>query len=66
MTFAYISLLALHIALLVLLMPTFHWEFEVFSLIYLKHLIEFGMMVSFINSIVMELTVTSINLLNHF
>ena len=35
-----------------------------FPLIYLKHLIRFGMMVSFINARVMELTVTSLNLLN--
>ena len=41
-------------------------KFVAFFLIYLKHSIEFGMMVSFINSRVMELTVTSLNLLNRF
>ena len=39
-------------------MLTLHWKIVVFSLIYLKHLIEFGMTVSFIN-----LTVISINYL---
>ena len=66
MTLAYISLLQLHITFSVLSMLTLHWKFVAFSLIYLKHSIEFGMMVSFINSRVMELTVTSLNLLNCF
>ena len=66
MTLAYISLFTLHITFSVLLMLTLHWKFVAFSLIYLKHSIEFGMMVSFINSRVMELTVTSLNLLNRF
>ena len=66
MTLAYISLLPLHITFSVLLILTLHWKFVVSSLIYLKHSIEFGMMVFFINSRVMELTVTSLNLLNHF
>ena len=61
MTLAYISLLQLHITFLVLSMLTLHWKFVAFSLIYLKYLIEFGMMVTFINSRVMELTVTSLN-----
>ena len=47
-------------------MLTLHWKIVVFSLIYLKHLIEFGMTVSFINLTVMELTVTSLNLLSSF
>ena len=47
-------------------MLTLHWKFAVFSLIYLKHLIEYGMTVSFINLTVMELTVTSLNLLSRF
>ena len=66
MTLAYISLLPLHITFSVLLMLTLHWKFTAFSLFCLKHSIEFGMMVSFINSKVMELTVTSLNLLNRF
>ena len=66
MTLAYISLLPIHITFSVLLILTLHWKFVALSLIYLKHSIEFGMMVSFINSRVMELTVTSLNLLNRF
>ena len=59
----YITLLPLHITFLVLLMLTLHCKFVAFSLIYLKHSIEFGRMVSFIN---LELTVTSLQLLNRF
>ena len=65
-TLVYISLLQLHIKFSVLLMLTLDWKFVAFSLIYLKHSIEFGMIVSFINSRVMELTVTYLNLLNRF
>ena len=61
MTLAYFSWFPLHITFPVLLKLTLHWEFAVFSLIYLKHSIEFGMMISLINSRVMELTVTSLN-----
>ena len=57
-TLVCISLLRLHITYSVFLMLTFHWRFLAFSLSYLKHLIKFGMMVSFINSRVMKLTVT--------
>ena len=66
MTLAYIILLPLHKTFSVLLMLTLYWKFVAFSLIYLKHSIEFGMKASFINSKIMELTVTSLNLLNHF
>ena len=66
MTLAYIILLPLHITFSVLLMLTFYWKFVAFSLIYLKHSIEFAMKASFINSKIMELTVTTLNLLNHF
>ena len=66
MTLANISLLSLHIIFSVLLMLTLHWKFMAFSLIYLKHLIEFSMMVSFINSRIMELMVTYLNLLSPF
>ena len=66
MTLAYISLLSLHVTFSVLLMLTLHWKFVAFFLIYLKDSIEFDMMVPFINSRVMELTVTSLNLLNRF
>ena len=66
MILAYISLLELHMTLLLFSMVTFLWKFVAFSLIYLKHLIEFGMMASFINSRLIELTVTSLNLLNRF
>ena len=38
----------------------------VFSMIYLKHSIDFGMMISFISSRVMELTVIPLTLLNCF
>ena len=55
MTLVYISLLPLHITFLVLSMLTLDLSKE-----------EFGMMVSFTNSRVMELTVTSSNLLNRF
>ena len=48
MTLAYISLLPLHITFLVLSMLILHWKFVAFSLIYLKHLIEVSIMVSFI------------------
>ena len=65
-TLAYISLLPLRITFIVYSILISHWKFVTFSLIYLKHLIEFGMMVPFINSGVMELTVTSLNLLNRF
>ena len=66
MTLAFISLLQLHITFLVLLTLILHWKFAAFFSIYLKHLIEFGMTVSFVNSIVMELTVTSLNLFHIF
>ena len=66
MTLTYVSLLPLHITFLVLLMLTLHWKFVAFSLIFLKHLIEFGMMFSFINSRVMKVAVTSLSLLNRF
>ena len=66
MTLAYIILLPLHITFSVLLMLTFYWKFVAFSSIYLKHSIEFAMKASFINSKIMELTVTTLNLLNHF
>ena len=66
MNLAYISSLPLRITFSVLLMLTLHWKFVEFSLIYLKHSVEVGMMVSFINSRIMELTVTSLNLLNRF
>ena len=66
MTLVYISLLPLHITFSVPLMLTLHWKFVTFSLIYLKHSIGFGKMVSFINSRVIELTVTSLNVLNRF
>ena len=59
MTLAYISLLPLHITFSMYSMPTLHWKSMAFSLIYLKHLIEFGVTVSFINSGVIELTITS-------
>ena len=65
-TLVYITLLQLHITFSVLFMLTLHWKFVAFSLIYLKHSIEFGMMVCLINSRVMELTVTSLNLFNRF
>ena len=65
-TLACIKLLPLHITFLVFSMLTLHWKLVAFSLICLKHLIEFAMTVSYINSRVMELTVTSLNLLNHF
>ena len=66
MALAYISLLLLHKTLSVFLMLTIHWKFVTISLIYIKHSVEFGMTVTFINSKVMELTVTSLNLLNRF
>ena len=66
MTLVYISLLPLHITFSVPLMLTLHWKFVTFSLIQLKHSIGFGKMVSFINSRVIELTVTSLNVLNRF
>ena len=66
MTPAYISLLPLHLTFSVLLMRTLHWKFLVFSLFYLKHSIGFSMVFSFINSRVMELMVTSLNVLNRF
>ena len=65
-TLVYISLLQLHITFSVLLMLSLQWKFVAFSLIYLKHLIKFGIVVFFINSRVMELTVKSLNLLNSF
>ena len=64
MALPYISSLPLHITFSVLLILTLHCKFQAFSLIYLKHSIEFGMMVSFVNSRVMELTVNFLNLLN--
>ena len=64
MNLVYISVLPLHITFLLLSMLTRHWKFVVFYLIYLKHLIEFGMTVSFVNSRVMELMLISFNLLN--
>ena len=65
-TLAYISLLPLRITFIVYSILTSHWKFVTFSLIYLKHLIEFGMMVSFITSRLMELSVIYWNLLNGF
>ena len=50
MNFVYISLLPLHIKALVLSMLILYWKFVAFSLIYLKYLIGFDMMVSYINS----------------
>ena len=68
MTLGYITLLPLHITISVLLLLTLHWKFVAFSKvsIYLKYSIEFGMMVPFANSRVMELMVNSLNLLNLF
>ena len=66
MTLAYIIFLPLHMTFSLFLMLTFHWKFVVFFLIYQKDLIDFGMMVFFINSRVMELTLTSLNSLNRF
>ena len=65
-TLVYISLLQLHITYFVSSMLTLHWKFVAFSLIYLKRSIEFGMMVSLINSRAMELMKTSLNLMNSF
>ena len=65
-TLACISLLQLHITFLMLLTLILRWKFVAFFSIYLKHLIEFGMTVSFVNPIVMELTVTSLNLFHIF
>ena len=62
MTPAYISLLPLHLTFSVLLMRTLHWKFLAFSLFYLKHSIGFSM----VFSRVMELMVTSLNVLNRF
>ena len=62
MTLVYFSLLQLHITFSVLLILTLHWK----SMAFLKHLIELCMTVSFMNPRVMELTVTSLNLLNRF
>ena len=55
MTLAYISLLPLCKTFLVFSMQALDKKFVAFSLIYLKHLIEFDMVVSFINSREMEL-----------
>ena len=68
MTLVYISLLLLHNNILKSFdaNPSLEVRGVAFSLIFLKHLTEFDMKVSFVNSRVMELTVTSLNLLNHF
>ena len=47
-------------------MLIYNWKFVGFSLIYLNHFIEFGMMGSIINSIVKGLAVTFLTLLNYF
>ena len=62
-TVLYISLLPLHVTISVLSMLTLHWKFLAFFLIDLKHLIEFGMMVSFIKPKVTGMTVTSLKLI---
>ena len=57
MTLVYISFFTLYITFLVHSMLTIHWKFVTFSLIYLKHVIEFAMTVFFINSRVIELII---------
>ena len=62
-TLVYTGLLPQHITFLVPLMLTLLWMSMTFFVIYLKHLIKFGMMNSLINSRVMQLMVTFLNLL---